>query len=677
MPSSVLKILSRRQHVCALLHIETFAYTSYQGSISPAQDVAQKATLAFASLRFLFPPITTTSLQQGGWHFAPVPVFNQRRKPKKSPQTRASLNNRSLRFAAGLLALVLFQEALAQANRFRGDLDQLVVGDEFHRVFQRHLHGRHQTHGFVDGIVVDDEHAAAVLQFPDGVGHGGAIVLRDQHAVAATGHFATGVVDRAVGVKHVAHQAGAAGQGHEFALETDQAAGRNAVLEAHAALAVRFHVLQVATAAAQFFHHATLVDFFDVDRQVLERLMAHAINHLVDHAGTRHGEFKTFAAHVLDQNRQVQFAAARHFKHGVVVGRCNAQGDVGFQFSVEAVTQLAAGDELAFAAGQGRVVDHEVHGQGWLVDGQHRQRFRGIRCAHGRTDADVFDTVDQDDVAGNSFVNDDALQAFKIEHLVDAALDRGRIGTVQDDHVHAGFHAATVDAANADLADVGRVIERGHLHLQRAVRIVVTHGHVLQDGVEQRLHVAVAHVFGQAGIAVQARGVDDGEIQLLVVRAQLVEQFKGLVDGPVRTRARTVDLVDDDDGLQAQGEGLAGDETGLRHRAFLGIDQQQHRVDHRQHALDLAAEVGVARRVDDVDVGAFVLDRAVLRQNRDAALFLEIVRVHHAGIDLLVFTEGAGLAQQLVHQRGFAMVNVGDDGDVANSAFLSRHVLMN
>src|SRR5450830_2013744 len=354
MPSSVLKILSRRQHVCALLHIETFAYTSYQGSISPAQDVAQKATLAFASLRFLFPPITTTSLQQGGWHFAPVPVFNQRRKPKKSPQTRASLNNRSLRFAAGLLALVLFQEALAQANRFRGDLDQLVVGDEFHRVFQRHLHGRHQTHGFVgaggthvgqllalDGVddqvvvarvdaddhafvhrvVVDDEHAAAVLQFPDRVGDSGAVILRDQHAVTTASHFATGIVDRCVFVEHVAHQAGAAGQGHEFTLEADQATRRDQVLETHAALAIRFHVLQVATTTAQFFHHAALVGFFYVNRQVFKRLVTHAIHHFEHHAWTRHSQLEAFATHVFDQNRQVQLAAARYFKDRVVVGR--------------------------------------------------------------------------------------------------------------------------------------------------------------------------------------------------------------------------------------------------------------------------------------------------------------------------------------------------------------------
>ena len=66
-------------------------------------------------------------------------------------------------------------------------------------------------------------------------------------------------LDRGVVVEHVAHDAGAARQGHELALEADQAARRDAVVEAHAALAVGLHVLQLAAAAAQLFHHRALV----------------------------------------------------------------------------------------------------------------------------------------------------------------------------------------------------------------------------------------------------------------------------------------------------------------------------------------------------------------------------------------------------------------------------------
>ena len=58
-------------------------------------------------------------------------------------------------------------------------------------------------------------------------------------------------------------------------------------------------------------------------------------------------------------------------------------------------------------------------------------------------------------------------------------------------------------------------------------------------------------------------------------------------------------------------------------------------------------------------------DRGRLGEDRDAALALQVVGVHRA-LDLpLVLAEGAGLLQQTVDQRGFAVVDVGDDGDVA------------
>ena len=116
------------------------------------------------------------------------------------------------------------------------------------------------------------------------------------------------------------------------------------------------------------------------------------------------------------------------------------------------------------------------------------------------------------------------------------------------------------------------------------------------------------------------------------------------------------------------------DEARLRHRAFDRVDEQQHAVDHAEHALDLAAEVGVAGRVDDVDVMPVVVDRAVLGEDRDAALALEVVAVHHPLGDVLVLGKRAGLDQELVDQRGLAVVDVGDDGDVAEVAARCRAV---
>jgi DNA-binding IclR family transcriptional regulator len=106
-------------------------------------------------------------------------------------------------------------------------------------------------------------------------------------------------------------------------------------------------------------------------------------------------------------------------------------------------------------------------------------------------------------------------------------------------------------------------------------------------------------------------------------------------------------------------------EAGLRHAALGRVHQQQHAVDHLEHALDLAAEIGVARRVNDVDLDALVVAGAVFGQNRDAALALNVAAVHDALRHDLVVAESAALAQHGVHQRRFAVVNMGDDGDVA------------
>jgi hypothetical protein len=76
----------------------------------------------------------------------------------------------------------------------------------------------------------------------------------------------------------------------------------------------------------------------------------------------------------------------------------------------------------------------------------------------------------------------------------------------------------------------------------------------------------------------------------------------------------------------------------------------------------------VARGVDDVDVVVAVHDGGVLRQDGDPAFLFQVVGVHYALVNRLVVAEGAGLFEELVDQRGFAMVDVRDDGDVAELA---------
>ena len=186
------------------------------------------------------------------------------------------------------------------------------------------------------------------------------------------------------------------------------------------------------------------------------------------------------------------------------------------------------------------------------------------------------------------------------------------------------------------------------------------------DEIEQRRH---ALVFGPLSTgrhpALLGRAVEDREIELLLGGVERGEQVEHLVGDFGGAGVGAIDLVDDDDGLQPHLQRLDDDEFGLRQRPLGGIDQDQRAVNHIEDALDLAAEIGVAGRVDDVDAGVLPDQRGGLGQDGDAALALQVVGIERALGHPLVLAERAGLLQQTVDQGGLAVVDVGDNGDIA------------
>jgi hypothetical protein len=111
---------------------------------------------------------------------------------------------------------------------------------------------------------------------------------------------------------------------------------------------------------------------------------------------------------------------------------------------------------------------------------------------------------------------------------------------------------------------------------------------------------------------------------------------------------------------------LAQNKARLRLWPVMGIDDQQDGIDHFHDPLDFAAEIGVARCINDVDPIAVPLKSRILCANRNSFFALQIHRIHYALLDLLVRTESTGLSQQLIHKRRFAVINVRNDGDIAD-----------
>ncbi len=187
---------------------------------------------------------------------------------------------------------------------------------------------------------------------------------------------------------------------------------------------------------------------------------------------------------------------------------------------------------------------------------------------------------------------------------------------------------------------------------------------MVDDSFKQRRHVFATNPRLQGGVAFYGRGIHHREIQLLVASAEAVEQVESLVQHPVRTGALAVYLVDHHDGIQAVGKCFLGDKPCLRHRSLHGVHQQQHRVHHGQYPFDFAAEVGVSGGVHDIDAVILPADGGILGQDGDAALLFQVVGVHDPFHGPKALSQGARLHQQLVHQGGLAVVDVGDDGDI-------------
>ena len=195
---------------------------------------------------------------------------------------------------------------------------------------------------------------------------------------------------------------------------------------------------------------------------------------------------------------------------------------------------------------------------------------------------------------------------------------------------------------------------------------------MVHQQIQQRPHVGpgLGRVIG--GVAFLGGGEDVRDVVELFFAAQLGQQLQRFVQRLGGPSVGAVDFIDDDHRFGAGGECLFEHEPRLRHRTFGGVDQHQTPVGHLHDPFDFAAEIRVSRGVDQVDFHVAVRQRDVLGQDRDAAFAFQVVRVQDPFALQFGVAELAGLTQQDVDQRRFAVVDVGDDDDVAEVGTTQR-----
>ena len=217
------------------------------------------------------------------------------------------------------------------------------------------------------------------------------------------------------------------------------------------------------------------------------------------------------------------------------------------------------------------------------------------------------------------------------------------------------------------------VVARHDLLDQLVVQAVLLLGDVLGDrlGAVAAVRLVLEALVGQhVGDAVQA---------LLLAERQLERHEPGpeallqLGEDAVEVGARLVLLVDEDHARDAGGDAAGPRRLGADLDAVDRAHDEHGEIGDRQRGVEIAGEVGVARRVEEVDlvrlaVGGLPLERRHGERQRHRALQLLGLGVadRRAVLDPPRPRQHAGAQQQRLGERRLAGPAVADDGDVAD-----------
>ena len=358
----------------------------------------------------------------------------------------------------------------------------------------------------------------------------------------------------------------------------------------------------------------------------------------------------------------MQLATAGNLEHIRTLSLLHPQCHIGLNLLKEAVTKMAGGNKLSLTAGKRAGVDAKGHGQGRLIYVDCRQCLRILCISHRIADAYIAETGQADDLAHGSLRHLHAAQALIGIYL--AYLCLGLAIAIHQHYSLVRLYLAADNTAYSHLADILISLQGSNHHLQRSLHITLRSRNLLDDGLHQRLQISIVILHAVLGNTVTGSSIDAREIQLLIISIQLHKELQHLVINIIYTLVRTVNLIDNHDWLQALLQSLTKHILGLRHRPLKGIYQQYNAVNHVQDTLHLAAEVSMARGINDVDLDAIVHNSSILGKNCNASFTLQIAGVHNALGNLLVGAENMALLQHGIHQGSLAVVNVSNNSNI-------------
>ncbi|MCY1173652.1 hypothetical protein D9M73_138190 [compost metagenome] len=277
-----------------------------------------------------------------------------------------------------------------------------------------------------------------------------------------------------------------------------------------------------------------------------------------------------------------------------------------------------------------------------------RRRAQGQGIAHWRT-VNVLDAGDDEAYFTGFEVS--GLGVLGVEHT--DAVDQVDLAGGLDQDLVALLHTTVAHAYQGDNAQV--VVEPG-VDDQRLQRIFDVAGRRRNGG-----HQALEYfIDAQTGLGRASDGV--GGID--------ADDFFDFFLDALRIGLWQVDLVQHRHHFQALFDRRVAVGNRLRFNALTGVDHQQRAFTGRQRTADFVGEVDVAGGVNEVQlvvdtVFGFVIERNAVGLDGDPAFTLKVHGVEDLGFHFAL-GEAAAHLDETVGQRRLAMVNVGDDGEIAD-----------
>ena len=325
---------------------------------------------------------------------------------------------------------------------------------------------------------------------------------------------------------------------------------------------------------------------------------------------------------------------------------------------------MAGSHVLAVTAEEGGIVDGKEHAHRGLVDGYRFERFGVVVIAYRVTYLETLNTHNGAYLAARHLFGLALSEPLEGHQVLDSGLHHRHAVAFGERHVHARPKCAARHLAHGDTPHVRRVFERGDEHLRSPLH-TGRFGNIVDYRVEQRCDVVGTFAQFVGHPPLLGAAVHGTVVELLFVGIEGEHQVEHLLVHKLRTAVGLVHLVYHHNGFLAQRQRLLKYEPRLGHGPLESVHKQQHSVGHVQHALHLAPEIGVTGRVDDVYLVVLIDDRNILGENRDSPLPFDIVVVEYEFARRSGVPEQMSLEYHLIHQRGFAVVYMGDDGDVA------------